>query len=109
MLRESCLLLSWVQGLRSLALGQLPAQLPSLLCALVVPHQAPALSLASSPLPHCLPAGGLSDRLRRITKEVATLPGQLPLSWESAVLAAMDEDNMGVLRWVGGGAGHAEP
>ncbi len=47
--------------------------------------------------------GGLSDRLRRITKEVATLPGQLPLSWESAILAAMDEDNMGVLRWVGGG------
>ncbi|KAL4443060.1 hypothetical protein ABPG77_008551 [Micractinium sp. CCAP 211/92] len=44
--------------------------------------------------------GGLSDRLRRITKEVATLPGQLPLSWESAILAAMDEDNMGALRAV---------
>lgn len=53
----------------------------------------------------CLPAGGLSDRLRRITKEVSTLPGQLPLGWESAVLAAMDEDNMGVLRWGHGAAG----
>ena len=45
-----------------------------------------------------LPAGAVSDRLRRITKEIATLPGQLPLAWESGVLLAMDEDRMDVLR-----------
>ncbi|EFN59641.1 hypothetical protein CHLNCDRAFT_14051, partial [Chlorella variabilis] len=39
-------------------------------------------------------------RLRRITKEVATLAGQLPLTWESSVLAAMDDDRMDVLRAV---------
>ena len=52
-----------------------------------------------------VPAGGVSDRLRRITKEVATLAGQLPLTWESSVLAAMDDDRMDVLRWGGWGGG----
>ena len=38
-----------------------------------------------------------------MTKEIATLPGQLPLSWESGVLVAMDEDRMDVLRVSKGG------
>lgn len=46
----------------------------------------------------CCPAGSVSDRLRRITREVSSLAGQLPLSWESSVLVAMDEDRMDVLR-----------
>jgi hypothetical protein len=45
-------------------------------------------------------AGGVSDRLRRITKEVSTLPGQLPLTYESGVFCAMDDDRMDVLRCV---------
>ncbi|KAI7837746.1 hypothetical protein COHA_008378 [Chlorella ohadii] len=45
-----------------------------------------------------VPQGAVSDRLRRVTKEIATLPGQLPLAWESGILAAMDEDRMDVLR-----------
>ncbi len=45
-----------------------------------------------------MPAGAVSDRLRRVTKEIATLPGQLPLAWESGILVAMDEDRMDVLR-----------
>jgi hypothetical protein len=36
--------------------------------------------------------------LRRITREVASLAGQLPLAWESSVFAAMDDDRMDVLR-----------
>ncbi|KAI3429429.1 hypothetical protein D9Q98_005523 [Chlorella vulgaris] len=44
--------------------------------------------------------GGVSDRLRRITKEVSTLPGQLPLTCESGVFCAMDDDRMDVLRAV---------
>ena len=55
-----------------------------------------------SPLPLPL-AGAVSDRLRRVTKEIATLPGQLPLSWESGVLVGMDEDRMDVLRVSKGG------
>ena len=45
-------------------------------------------------------AGAVTDRLRRITKEVSTLPGQLPLEWESSILVAMDADRMDMLRWV---------
>lgn len=45
-----------------------------------------------------LPPGAVSDRLRRVTKEIATLPGQLPLSWDSGVLVAMDDVRMDVLR-----------
>ena len=59
----------------------------------------PELPAAPPPPPLVAPPhSGLSDRLRRITKEVASLAGQLPLSWESTVAAAMDEDRMDVLR-----------
>ena len=41
----------------------------------------------------------MSDRLRRVTREVASLPGQLPVGWDSSVLVALDEDRLDVLRW----------
>ncbi|GAB4814004.1 hypothetical protein N2152v2_001050 [Parachlorella kessleri] len=41
--------------------------------------------------------GAVTDRLRRITREISTLPGQLPLEWESSIFVAMDEDRMDVL------------
>lgn len=66
----------------------------------LIPASSPSAALRCSPMTHPNPptAGAVSARLRRITKEIATLPGQLPVSWESGVLVAMDGDRMDVLR-----------
>lgn len=47
---------------------------------------------------HSRAAGAVTDRTRRIMKEVSTLPGQLPLEWESSIFVGMDTDRMDVLR-----------
>eukprot|EP00798_Chlamydomonas_sp_ICE-L_P026983 gene26984-8998_t len=45
-------------------------------------------------------AGGdlMRRRLKRITEEISTLSTSLPLSWESSVFVAVDEERMDVLR-----------
>lgn len=80
--------------------------LPLTLCCSPFLPCRPCSSLAAArtshpgaPTPPVLaPAGAVSDRLRTIMKEVSTLPGQLPLAWESSILVAVDEERMDVLR-----------
>lgn len=45
-------------------------------------------------------AGSGPDRLRRLTREISTLSGTLPVEWESSVLVAVDEERLDVLRAV---------
>ena len=45
-------------------------------------------------------SGDVHQRLRRITKEISSLPGQLPVGWESSILVGVDDDRMDVLRAV---------
>lgn len=42
--------------------------------------------------------GDVHKRLRRITKEISTLPGQLPVAYQSSILLAIDEDRIDVIR-----------
>jgi hypothetical protein len=48
-------------------------------------------------VPSCA-AGAGPDRARRLTREISTLSGQLPVEWESSVVVAVDEERMDALR-----------
>lgn len=44
--------------------------------------------------------GDAAARLRQMTKEISTLPSQLPIDWDSSILVAVDENRLDALRAV---------
>jgi baculoviral IAP repeat-containing protein 6 len=44
--------------------------------------------------------GDAAARLRRMTKEISSLPSQLPIDWDSSILVAVDENRLDALRAV---------